>query len=439
MHGIPRRSRLFCFPRLVQLGVGLLLGFALACAEDPSEGAARAESPAAVQREPRPADAPRVILLSLDGIRHDYLDRKGLPAFARLASEGATAKRLLPVFPSITFPTHVSLATGAHPDVHGIVGNRFWDSERGEEYDYSAEANWLEAEPIWIAAERQGIPTAVFFWVGSETDWRGRGATHRKTPFSSKVSERKKVDQILEWFDMPIHDPDRPGLILAYWRGTDHAAHRHGSESTDVAEALQQQDRELGRLLSELDARNAWTTTTLLVVSDHGMIEAGEHLSAKRILRAAGIRARTVHAGAVAHVHLEDPSDVERTLEVLEAQNGVRAFASSALPDELRYAHPSRTGDVVALTEPPYVFSSVTSSIGAKLLEATGNRPGMHGYDVREVPEMAGILLATGRGVGARAALGDVRAIDVAATVAELLGIEPPAQSEGQPIELDPS
>ncbi|MEE3330646.1 MAG: ectonucleotide pyrophosphatase/phosphodiesterase [Myxococcota bacterium] len=435
MHGILRRSRLFCFPRLAQLGVALLLGFGVACAEDP--GAAQAESPAAAQREPRADGAPRVILISLDGIRHDYLDREGLPAFARLASEGAAAKRLLPVFPSITFPTHVSLATGAYPDVHGIVGNRFWDSERGEEYDYSAEANWLEAEPIWIAAERQGIPAAVFFWVGSETDWRGRGATHRKTPFSSKISERKKVDQILEWFDMPTSDPDRPGLIMAYWRGTDHAAHRHGPDSANVDEALQQQDRELGRLLAELDARKAWSTTTLLVVSDHGMIEAGRHLSVKRILRAAGIRARTVHAGAVAHVHLENPNDVERALKTLEAQDGVRAFASSALPDDLRYAHSSRTGDVVALTEPPYVFSSVTSSVGARLLEATGNRPGMHGYDVREVPEMAGILLATGRGVSARAALGDVRAIDVAATVAELLEIDPPAKSEGQPIVLE--
>ena len=430
MKGILRRSRLFCFPRRSQLGVALLLGFGLACADDPS--AVHAESPAAVQREPRASDAPRVILLSLDGIRHDYLDRKGLPAFERVASRGASAKRLLPVFPSITFPTHVSLATGTYPDVHGIVGNRFWDSERAEEYDYSAEASWLEAEPIWIAAERQGIPAAVFFWVGSETDWRGRGATHRKTPFSSKISERKKVAQILEWFDMPAHDPDRPGLIMAYWRGTDHAAHRHGPESASVDEALQQQDRELGRLLTELDARNAWATTTLLIVSDHGMIEADTHLSVKKMLRAAGIRARTVHAGAVAHVHLDDSNDIERTLETLRAQNGVRAFASSAVPDDLRYAHTSRTGDVVALAQPPYVFSSVAPSLGA-----TGNRTGMHGYDVREVPEMAGILLAAGRGVSPQAALGDIRAIDVAATVAELLGVEPPAQSEGQPILLN--
>src|SRR4029450_9472662 len=110
--------------------------------------------------------------------------------------EGARASRITPPFPSTTFPSMVTLATGTYPDRHGIVDNEFRDTQRGE-YVRAADPIWIEAEPLWIAAERQGVPSAVFFWVGSEADWHGRGARHRKAPFDSDVPEDVKVDEIL--------------------------------------------------------------------------------------------------------------------------------------------------------------------------------------------------------------------------------------------------
>jgi hypothetical protein len=64
-----------------------------------------------------------------------------------------------------------------------------------------------------------------------------------------------------------------------------------------------------------------------------------------------------------------------------------------------------------------------------------GGEIGVHGYDPARTPEMRGILYALGRGVPRGAQLGEVRALDVAATVARLLGIAPPGQNEGAPIE----
>ena len=57
-----------------------------------------------------------VILLSLDGVRYDYAERAETPGLDRLASTGARAQRLIPVFPSNTFPNHVSLVTGTYVD-----------------------------------------------------------------------------------------------------------------------------------------------------------------------------------------------------------------------------------------------------------------------------------------------------------------------------------
>jgi predicted AlkP superfamily pyrophosphatase or phosphodiesterase len=383
---------------------------------------------------------PTVIVLSWDGVRHDYLDSGGLPALERIMGEGVRAERLIPPFPSNTFPSHVTLATGTYADRHGIVANQFRDPARGPdaEFDYSDDAGWLQAEPLWVAAERQGLRSAVFFWVGSETDWRGRGASLRKAPFR-RVPAREKVDQILAWLDLPA--AERPRLIMAYWHGADRAGHRHAPGSDEVVAAIRAQDAELGRLLAGLDARKAWETTTLLVVSDHGMIQVDRPIDPRTVLRAAGVAARVVHTSAVALVYLEDPSDAaaaQTAVAALSAPEGSTAWATAELPEALRYAHPSRVGQVVALATPPHMFRARRA--GQRLIDsaarAVGRSTGAHGYDPRSVPEMSGILVALGRGVGSGARLPEAHAIDLAPTVAALLGIDPPEHSEGHALDL---
>ncbi len=375
-----------------------------------------------------PAAEPTVVLLSLDGVRHDSLDRGRLPALGRMARDGVRAERLVPPFPSNTFPAHVTLATGTHPDRHGILGNRFLDPERGL-FDYSGDADWIEAEPLWVAAERQGVRTGVFFWVGSETDWHGVGASLRVAPFDASVPESEKVDRILGWLDLPA--AERPRLVLAWWHGVDRVAHRSGPDDPAVAAQLAAQDAELGRLLSGLDARGLWGELTLVVVSDHGMARAGHGLNARRALEDAGIAGRVVPGGGMAHVYLEEPGQVAAAVQALDALPGVAAFAREALPERLRARHP-RAGDVVAIADPPLGFPG-GRGLQAKLATFFGGPPGAHGYDP-QVAEMGAIFLALGRGAPTGGRLGTVHAIDVAPTVAALLGIAPPRDAEGRPL-----
>ena len=71
-------------------------------------------------------DKPYVVLVSFDGFRHDYLARYDTPSFDHVARTGGGANALIPVYPSLTFPSHYSIATGLYPEHHGIVGNRFF-------------------------------------------------------------------------------------------------------------------------------------------------------------------------------------------------------------------------------------------------------------------------------------------------------------------------
>ena len=106
-------------PWCVHLG-GLALVSALAC---PSLGASAAGEDK--------ARAPSVILISFDGTRWDHVPNPELAAFSDVARHGVAAERLIPVFPTNTFPNHVTLVTGVSPEIHGIVSNVFVDPERG--------------------------------------------------------------------------------------------------------------------------------------------------------------------------------------------------------------------------------------------------------------------------------------------------------------------
>ena len=346
--------------------------------------------------------------------------------------EGVQARRLTPVYPSKTFPGHVSIATGTYPDVHGIVDNHFFDRERGE-FRYGDASDWIQAEPLWIAAERQGVPAAIYFWVGSESDWRGVQARLVVAPFDPDVPEQDKVDRILDWLNLP--EERRPRLIMSHWAGADSAGHRYGPDSDRVTEQLEEQDAQLVRLLAGIDELELWRRLTLLLVSDHGMTGTGRWLDAQGALEEAGIGAR-VFGGALAHIFLDDPNDLDEAMQVLFAVQPAWAYTQEQVPASWRVLHPGRAGDLLMTTEPPYSFSRPRGLGGkvAPVLARMGWSLGGHGY-FPHLPDMGGIFLALGRGVPAGGTLPAVHQVDVAPTVARLLGIDPPLQSEGRPIE----
>lgn len=372
---------------------------------------------------------PIVVLISMDGIRHDYPDLGQLPGFERMQAQGARADRLTPVYPSNTFPGHVSLATGAHPQVHGIVDNSFSDRERGR-YFMSADTSWLDAEPLWIAAERQGVPAATYFWVGSEEDWRGQGTQYRIAPFDGNRPDGDKVRQILDWLAMP--QDQRPRLIMSYWSGTDRVAHRYGPDSKRTHQKLREQDAHLVELQQGIDALGLWDQLTLMVVSDHGMTPMGDYVDLKAKLAAADVDAQ-VAGYTVAHIFLENPEHQPAAIDALSNIPNTQLITAKQAQQEHHFMHEKRAGDLVLLAQPPIIFSQPDGfeGVAMNLMRFFGWDFGGHGYDP-ELPDMGAIWLLEGRGVTPGSTLSGAHQVDVAPTAAGLLGIQPPLHASGR-------
>lgn len=373
-------------------------------------------SPLAVRAAKVQTVAPTVIMISLDGTRPADLTAERLPALVALAKQGARAERLIPSLPSNTFPNHVTLVTGVAPWRHGIVDNAFVDPQRGL-FKKQDIPSWMEVEPLWSLLEGQGVVTASFHWVGSEGTWPGGAAPRYWKPFAKETGEAEKVDQILAWLDLP--EPARPHLITSWFHGADHPGHHQGPDSPETVRSLQQQSVQLQRLVDGIASRGLWPSTTLLVVSDHGMMVPERRIDLGSALKQAGLSARVIGIGGFVSVRVAD-DQADRAVAVAR-KLGLSAWRREDAPASVPVGNP-RFGAVV-------VLAPAGTAVVYDGLVLTG----FHGHSPDD-PEMAAVLVAVGRGIVAGARLPAVRNLDVAPSVLALLGQEVPEWMEGRPI-----
>jgi len=214
-----------------------------------------------------------LLLISLDGFRWDYCERhpEASPTLRRLKAEGASARGLIPVFPSNTFPNHYSIVTGLRPAHHGIVNNNFFDPAAGRFFHSKQpacnhEERWWGGEPIWITAVRQGRPSACNFWPGSEAELRGLRPTFWK-PYDYSIPFEQRLEELVGWLKLPVRQ--RPAVVTFYLEETNSVGHTYGPESPELVASIKLLDSRVEAILARAEAEHI--LLNLVIVSDHGM------------------------------------------------------------------------------------------------------------------------------------------------------------------------
>lgn len=213
-----------------------------------------------------------VVLVSIDGLRYDYLDRYPSPNLHRIIAAGVRVP-LVPVFPSKTFPNHYSIVTGLFPEHHGVVDNTMYDPVFDALFKITdsaavGDARWWGGEPLWVTAQRQGQLAGALFWPGTEAAIDGVRPRYW-TRYDSRISSSARVRQVLDWLTLPM--AARPTFITVYFSQVDHEGHDSGPDGPNVAAALLQVDSAIGQLLDGLESRGLDSTVNVIIVSDHGM------------------------------------------------------------------------------------------------------------------------------------------------------------------------
>ena len=75
--------------------------------------------------------AQHVVVLSIDGLLPDFYlsatNRNLCRNLAALRDRGSSARSMIAVYPSVTYASHASLATGTTPARHGVTANNVFD------------------------------------------------------------------------------------------------------------------------------------------------------------------------------------------------------------------------------------------------------------------------------------------------------------------------
>ncbi|MBA2291387.1 MAG: alkaline phosphatase family protein [Gemmatimonadales bacterium] len=361
----------------------------------------------------------RVILISLDGFRADFLDRGLSPNLAAIADRGVRARWMTPAFPTLTFPNHYTIVTGLHPAHHGMVANTIRDSALGVFRMSDTMANrdprWWGGEPIWATAEKQGRRAAAFFWPGSESGAGGR-APSRWLPFDDKFPDAARVDSVLHWASQP--PGTAPAITTLYYSNVDHAGHDSGPDSPDVDSAIVHVDRMVGRLVTGLRERGLTDRTNIVVVSDHGM---APRPATKLIALDDFISLSDVNVVEWSPVGMLIPApgrddDVYQKLRA--ASPHLSVYRRADVPERFHFRDSPRIPPLILVADEGW---SITSRSRVASWRAQG---GGHGWD-NALPSMRAIFVAAGPAFRSGVVVDPFQNIHVYSLMTHIMGLNP--------------
>jgi alkaline phosphatase D len=357
-----------------------------------------------------------LVVVSMDGFRWDFPEYYHTPVLDSIEQFGVRAKSIVPCFPTTTFANHYTMATGLYPDAHGIVSNSFFAPELNERY-VVGDSKFYNGEPIWVSAEKQGLKTAVFFWVGSEAAVQNIRPTYWKK-FDSRIPYEQRIDTVVHW--LSLEDPERPNLVMLYFEEPDLLGHKKGLDSIVMKPMIQYLDSLIGVLTAKLNQLPIAENIDLIVMSDHGMAQLSEN---KIVLLNQLVDTALIEFSEGYNPVLNIKTKVGKTDEVyekLKQSEHLQVWKHGELPEYLHYGNNPRTLDLTVCANDGWsIYWSWESRV-----------QGAHGYDFRN-SDMHAIFYAIGPSFKKSYKKESFQNIHLYSLMAKLLAIDP-AKNQGK-------
>lgn len=431
-------------------------------------------TPALAQAQPPQADsappAAHVIMVSVDGLRPEfYLDADyPSPMMHRMAENGARAGAVRGVTPTVTYPSHTTLVTGALPAKHGIYHNRPFEPS-GQTGRWYMESEMIRVPALWDALQQAGLTSAAISWpvsAGAPISWNvpefwsvsGRegaltGVQANTAALRARVTPSGLLEEMEQYAmgafpdyywgqnlsredavgDMAAYliEQKKPNLLLVHLNQTDYSQHANGRDHPDVKLAVAAVDRAIARMVEAAERAGTLERTAFIVTGDHGFVDIRTRIAPNVWLVEAGLqedrpdrgawRATFHPGGGSAFLHLREAGDTA-ALAMVKALLGrlpaeVRSLFRIVGAAELRELGADPESVLALAAHDGVAFTDDTS--GPAVREGTG---GGHGY-FPDLPNVQTGFVAWGAGVAQQKHMPTMQLIDVAPTVAALFGV----------------
>ena len=364
-----------------------------------------------------------VILITIDGLRAQMIDDPTMPSpFLKMMSrDGLRIHRVIGVPPAATYPSHITLVTGALPAQHRVFYNRpfLWNRDTARISYWWADS--IAVPTIWQRAHEAGMATASLFWPTStgspyidynvpefwsldyscdqmeyikpyctpagildELELNACGRLDTITYQAGSLQRDGRTAAMANY----LMNHYRPRLMTIHLITTDYSQHELGTMSQRLVQDVASADHAVGTIIENLRLTHLLDSTLVIVTGDHGFCDYHQTLSPNVWLTRAGLlseqpggqwRACFYGAGNTSFLYLRKAGDnktlrrVRQLLDNLPA--GERAMFRIVEKDEL-----------TALGADPAAVLAIEPVVGVAVTNArTGNvveqkRGGTHGF-----------------------------------------------------------
>lgn len=430
------------------------------------------EMPSASAAEP--ARDRCVVLISIDGLANFYLDDPlaEIPTLRRLAAQGARADGMVCSFPTVTWPNHTTLVTGVSPGKHGVIGNNYLDRSTGQKvafipdplfdkeeivkvptvYDVAHEAGLVTAGVIWPATRNAKTLDWTVPDMAGDDAWTTYGTPHwmaelradgipvdKHGTWVRESSGGVQRDWLYTRLAAHLFEKHPPQLMLVHLIEVDHVQHKFGPRTPEAYWAVNYADERLRSIVESAGRSPYADKTTFVVVSDHGFFPIERDICPNVRLRQLGYlqadgnnitskKAICVSqgGGCMVYVLAEEGKaaivqELQRELARLE---GVQAVYTAGDFEKIGQSVPEsdhNAPDLWLAAETGFSFAETHTGEDTVIRKAAP--AGTHGF-LPDQTEMLGTCVISGYGVKPGQRLGKIRNVDIAPTMAALLGLE---------------
>ncbi|MBX3143359.1 MAG: alkaline phosphatase family protein [Trueperaceae bacterium] len=428
--------------------------------------------------EARSREGRRVLIIGADGLRPDLVDPDLMPTYHGLMRRGCTFTSFHSVFPTHTRVNMTTLTTGVLPGRHGIINNTMYLAAMGEASVIdTADARQLLAlegslaggvvlaptlgdrlrqrgERLAVAAA--STPGASLLWnprnpqrvLNATSDYGNAdlAALHDKLGAPPTEMGRTKHQSCL-WATRALIDVQlgqRENRVLTLWlTEPDASQHFYGLGSPQMKDALRLVDECVATVLEALDEKGLADETDLLLISDHGhssVLHSGslsEHLADARSEFDLGdliAVADFIYSPGGEY----DPATLDRLTDWLLQRSWCGLLLSTVpaisqrpgvLPLEIATGPITHDRAPLLAVSPRWSHGSNEFGVAGDVETLTSYAPLMSTHGTASPYDMRAFCV----GVGPRFAAGAVidvpcATVDIAPTVWDLLGYEPPLE-----------
>lgn len=362
-------------------------------------------------------ERPKLLLVSFDGFRWDYIDRVPTPNFLSITDTGVKVEFVENAYITKTLPNHYSLVTGLYAERHGIVANEMYDPVLNQSFSMETDSIydsrwWEEAVPLWVTIQKAGGRSGAAMWPGSDVKIHNMYPT-QYLQYNASVSFETRVEWIIEWFSAPKDEAVDFGVL--YWEEPDESGHNLGPQSPLMDVVIADIDEKLGFLINELKKAELYDKVNLIVTSDHGMAQ----LSPEKIIELDEYVSRDLYtwvdkSPVVGIMPKEGKLDEVYNL-LLDANPNMVVYKKEEIPEHYHYQHNTRIMPI--LIEAKEGWTIMQNRTGPFML-------GNHGYN-NTLRNMQPVFVARGPAFRENYVKSSMRSVDLYPLMCHILSIRP--------------